>query len=101
MHDRPAGLSRRLPALFAAAEALAGADVLDLRLTPAPGLTIERRRTPGGEERCVLEHRATPCVRRAVSTAVADAVEALPQPPDFALWPDLTALVKLGFLELG
>jgi hypothetical protein len=101
LHDRPRGLARRLPALFAAAEALAGADVLDIRLRPAPGLTVERRRTPGGEARCVLEHPATPCVRRAVSTAVADAVEALPEPPDFALWPDLTALVKLGFLELG
>jgi hypothetical protein len=101
LHDRPRGLARRLPALFAAAEALARADVLDVRLRPAPGLTVERRRTPGGEERCVLEHPATPCVRRAVSVAVADAVEALPARPDFALWPDLTALVRLGFLELA
>ena len=101
LHDRPAGLSRRLPGLFAAAEALAQADVLDVRLRAAPGLTIERRRLAGGEERCLLEHPATPCVRRAVSSAVADAVEALPEPPDFGLWQDLTALVKLGFLELA
>ena len=40
-------------------------------------------------------------MRRAVSAAVADAVEALPAPPDFGLWQDLTALVKLGFLELA
>ena len=60
LHDRPRGLPRRLPALFAAAETLAHADVLDLRLRPAPGLIIERRRTPGGEERCVLVHPATP-----------------------------------------
>jgi methylase of polypeptide subunit release factors len=101
LRDRPAGLRRRLPALFAAAATLARADVLDLRLRPAPGLTVQRRRTPGGEERCLLEHPATPCVRRGVSSAVANAVEALPGPPDFTLWDELSALVKLGFVELA
>jgi hypothetical protein len=40
-------------------------------------------------------------VRRGVSSAVADAVEALPGPPDFTLWDELSALVKLGFVELA
>jgi SAM-dependent methyltransferase len=101
LRDRPQGLAGRLPALFAAAETLSRADVLDLRLAPAPALTIARRRTLGGEEQCTLVHPATPCVRRGVSPAVADAVAALPGPPDFTLWDELSALVKLGFVELA
>jgi SAM-dependent methyltransferase len=101
LRDRPQGLAGRLPALFAAAETLSRVDVLDLRLAPAPALTIERRRTLGGEEQCTLVHPATPCVRRGVSPAVADAVAALPGPPDFTLWDELSALVKLGFVELA
>jgi hypothetical protein len=49
----------------------------------------------------VLEHPATPCVRRSVSPALADAVEALPGAPDFALWEQMTALIKLGYVELA
>jgi SAM-dependent methyltransferase len=94
IHGRPAGLGRRLPALFAADERL---DSLEpgSPLRPAPGLAIERG------ERCALEHPATPSVRFEVTPAVADAVAALPGPTDPALWGTLTALVRLGFLELG
>jgi hypothetical protein len=101
MRHRPAGLGRRLPALFAAADRLAEADLLSVRLRPAPGLTIERRRRAGEPDRCVLEHRATPCVRRAVPAEVADAVERLPGTlADPVLWEQMSALVKLGYVEL-
>jgi SAM-dependent methyltransferase len=97
MRARPAGLGRRLPALFAAADRLAGADVLSLRLRPAPGLIVERR-----GDRCVLEHPATPCVRRPVSPALAEAVERLPGTlDDPGRWEEMAALVKLGYVELA
>jgi hypothetical protein len=49
----------------------------------------------------VLEHRATPCVRRAVPAEVADAVERLPGTlADPVLWEQMSALVKLGYVEL-
>jgi SAM-dependent methyltransferase len=97
MRARPSGLGRRLPGLFAAADRLAGADLLSVRLRPAPGLIVERR----GADRCVLEHPATPCVRRPVSAALAEAVERLPGTlDDPALWEEMTALVKLGYIEL-
>jgi hypothetical protein len=101
MRHRPAGLGRRLPALFAAADRLAQVDLLSVRLRAAPGLTIERRRRAGEPDRCVLEHPATPCVRRAVSPALADAVERLPGTlADPALWEEMAALVRLGYVEL-
>jgi len=65
-------------------------------LRPAPGLIVERR-----AGRCVLEHPATPCVRRPVSPALAEAVERLPGTlDDPGLWEEMAALVKLGYVEL-
>jgi hypothetical protein len=41
-------------------------------------------------------------VRRPVSPALAEAVERLPGTlDDPALWEEMTALVKLGYIELG
>jgi hypothetical protein len=101
MRARPAGLGERLPGLFAAADRLAQADLLSARLRPAAGLIVERRRRAGEPDRCVLEHPATPCVRRPVSPALAEAVERLPGTlADPGLWEEMTALVKLGYIEL-
>src|SRR5262249_48601134 len=94
IHGRPAGLGRRLPGLFAADERLDDVPP-GSPLRAAPALAIER-----GADRCALEHPATPSVRFEVTPAVADAVAALPGPSDPALWGTLTALVRLGFLEL-
>ncbi len=97
---RPEGLGPRLPGLFKAADQLAHTDPLSARLRLVPGVVVERRRRAGEPERCALEHPATPCVRRGISPALADAVEALPGPADFMVWDEMTALVKLGFVEL-
>jgi prephenate dehydrogenase len=78
----------------AALRRAADADALVVLAVPLPALDGVLRRVDAVAPTCRLTDAVS------VKVAVADAVARLPGPTDPALWGTLTALVRLGFLEI-
>jgi Methyltransferase small domain len=105
----PAGLGPRLRGIFAANDRLtAGADPLDLRLRPAPGLDVRRLQRPGEHERATLDCPTALVTRRPVDPALAAALLRLDGTRTLGELLDGRAaagaagdLLKLGFLDLA